>query len=153
VVRLKKKANYIGAPAIFILESACQQINKAFGGKCYLVGSAIQCADWRDIDIRFIMEDNEFANLFPDAGQHWEQDIRWLLLTILISKELSKCCGHPVDFQFQPRTHANERHNGPRHALGMVMTPQSDLGKILDSEWGEMVHERISDATVSETPK
>lgn len=115
----RKKANYIGAPAIFSLEQACRHVTEAFGGYgCFLVGSALERADWRDVDVRYIMDDSEFAKLFPDAGQHWEQDTRWLLLTVSISERLSKVTGLPVDFQFQPQTHANERHKGPRHSIG-----------------------------------
>lgn len=116
----KVKASYVGAPAIFALDLACRQINEAFGWfGCYLVGSALERADWRDVDIRFIMRDEEFATLFPDAGEHWEHDARWLLLTISISKRLSKVSGLPVDFQFQPQTHANGRHKGKRNAMGL----------------------------------
>ena len=124
----KKKANYVGAPAIFALELACRQINEAFDGfGCYHVGSSLERPDWRDVDIRFIMQDEKFQELFPDAGRHWEQDARWLLLTTSISEHMSKRTGLPVDFQFQPQTHANERHKGTRHAIGLV------LGKELPS--------------------
>jgi len=117
------KANHVGAPAIFALTRECQHINDAFGDfGCYLVGSAIDHADWRDVDIRFIMNDAAFAKLFPDAGQHWEFDPRWLLLTVSISEHLSKQTGLPVDFQIQPQTHANERHLGARHAIGLRIT-------------------------------
>ena len=46
------KACYVGAPAIFALEQACQIIVDAFGRDygCYLVGSALKRADWRDVD-------------------------------------------------------------------------------------------------------
>lgn len=120
----RKKATYVGAPACFALEEACQVINRAFDGfGCYLVGSALERPDWRDIDVRFIMRDEEFAALFPDAGplneHRWEFDPRWILLTVSISERLSKQTGLPVDFQFQPQTHANERHKGPRNALGL----------------------------------
>lgn len=116
----RKKASYIGAPAVFALEQCCQQINDAFGDYgCYLVGSSLERSDWRDVDVRFIMQDEEFAKLFPDAGQHWEHDARWLLLNVSISERLSKVTGLPIDFQIQPQTHANERHKGLRSALGL----------------------------------
>ena len=117
------KASYVGAPAIFALELACRQINEAFGkySGCYHVGSSLERPDWRDVDIRFIMPDEEFDALFPDAGNHWEQDPRWLLMTTALSERLSKVTGLPVDFQFQPRTQANERHKGPRHAIGLII--------------------------------
>jgi hypothetical protein len=111
------KAVYIGAPACLALELCCQHINEAFDGfGCYLVGSA---TDWRDVDVRLIMEDDDFAELFPDARQHWEGDPRWLLLTVSISQWMSNQTGLPIDFQFQPKTHANDRHKGTRYALGL----------------------------------
>lgn len=120
--KLPKKVNYVGAPAIFALELACADINRAFGGfGCFLVGSALDRPDWRDIDIRLIMPDDEFAALFPNAGRlAWEIDPRWLLMTVAISERLSKVTGLPVDFQFQPMTHANERFKGRRNSMGMA---------------------------------
>lgn len=116
----RKKAIHIGAPACFALEQACLHICDAFSGYgCYVVGSALERPDWRDVDIRFIMSDEQFAEEFPAAGQHWEHDARWLLLTVSISQWLSKQTGLPIDFQFQLQTHANERHKGPRCAVGI----------------------------------
>lgn len=120
------KASYVGAPAIFALELACRDIGDAFGGLgCFLVGSAIDRADWRDVDVRCILSNEDFAAEFPDAGQFWEQDTRWLLLTVAISGWLSKVSGLPVDFQFQPQTHANERHEGARHAIGFRLAKEA----------------------------
>lgn len=116
----RKKATYVGAPAIFALETACGQINEAFGGcNCYLVGSSMERPDWRDVDVRYIMDDEQFEREFPDAGQCWERDAKWLLLTVAISERLSKVTGLPIDFQIQPRTHANDRHKGSRSAIGI----------------------------------
>jgi hypothetical protein len=119
----RKKAVYVGAPAIFRLELACQHLEEAFCekglGGVYLVGSALQRPDWRDVDLRLILPDEQFAKLFPDAGQFWEFDPRWLVLTCAISAWLKEQSGLPIDFQFQPQTHANERHKGGRNAMGM----------------------------------
>jgi hypothetical protein len=120
----RKKACYVGAPAIFALEQCCREINDAsdFEGccGCYLVGSSLERADWRDVDVRFIIADEGFAKLFPNVRDGaWEWDARWLLLTVSISAWLSKVTGLPVDFQIQPQTHANERHKGQRSALGI----------------------------------
>jgi hypothetical protein len=65
------------------------------------------------------MEDEKFAELFPDADQHWEQVSRWLLLTVAISDWLSKETDLPIDFQFQPQTHTNESFKGTRHSIGL----------------------------------
>jgi hypothetical protein len=122
----KAKASHVGAPAIFALGQACQDLNRAFGGfGCYLVGSALERPDWRDVDVRFIMSDEEFEAEFPgtlrkDGGGVWEFDPKWIILTVSISERLAKLTGLPVDFQFQPQTHANTVHKGNRHALGMI---------------------------------
>jgi len=129
---VNQKVSYVGAPAIFELTQCCQQINDAFGHYgCYLVGSSLARPDWRDVDVRFIMADDEFAKLFPAVENvkgrnseswvsgNWEFDPRWLLLNVSISQWLRSVTGLPVDFQIQPQTHANARHKGPRHALGL----------------------------------
>jgi hypothetical protein len=65
------------------------------------------------------MEDEAFNKLFPDAGDRWEYDPRWLVMTVSISKWMSLITGLPIDFQFQKASHANKHHNGPRSALGL----------------------------------
>ena len=120
----KAKASHVGAPAIFNLELACKHLNAAFadGFGCYLVGSALERPDWRDVDVRLILRDEAFAALFPDVvGITWEFDPRWIVMTAGISAWLSQQTGLPVDFQFQPQTHANERHKGTRSALGLTI--------------------------------
>ena len=120
----KKKAGYIGAPACFKLEIACKVINDAFGGHgCYVVGSAIERPDWRDVDVRMILTDAGFEALFPDAllNGSWEFDARWTLMTTAISGWLKEQTGLPIDFQFQPQSWANARHNKPRHPVGLKM--------------------------------
>lgn len=118
----RKKFIYIGAPAFFKLELALRVVVEAFGGMveagCYIVGSCLERPDWRDVDVRLIMEDEVFARHFPNAGNHHEHDAKWLLLTVSISVWLKEQTGLPIDFQFQPQTHANEVHKGKRSAAG-----------------------------------
>lgn len=127
----RKKVSYIGAPTVFILDHACRQINEAYAycdhASIYLVGSSIQRPDWRDVDLRMMMSDDDFAREFPDAHDNgaWEFDTKWMLLTSAISGYLSKITGLPIDFQFQPMTFANEHHKGRRHPMGMRMPPKS----------------------------
>lgn len=123
----RKKFCYVGAPKIFALELACRHIDDAFESYgIYLVGSALERPDWRDVDLRMIMADEEFFKLFPDAKGNgsWEFDARWLLLTTSISEYLSKLTELPIDFQFQPATHANDQHKGSRHAVGMRLAKE-----------------------------
>ena len=117
----RKKFCYLGPPAIYILELECKHINKAFDSYgFFLVGSVLERPDFRDVDIRLIMEDAKFEQLFPNAGPaYWEFDPRWLIMNISISEYLSKKCGYHVDFQIQKASHANSTHKGAREAIGM----------------------------------
>jgi hypothetical protein len=127
----RRKVSYIGAPACFALEMACKQVVDAFRpkgegrhGQTYVVGSSLERADWRDIDIRLVMDDESFADLFPnvrlDTGSAtWEFDPRWTLITVSVTAWLRQQTGLPIDFQIQPMTFANEKHKGQRHAIGL----------------------------------
>lgn len=122
-----RKPSYIGAPAVFELEMACQQVNDALGGfGCYLVGSALERQDWRDVDVRYIMDDKQFKANFPSAGMdcRWEHDPRWLLMTCAITEWLRKKTGLPIDFQIQPQSFANARHDKARSAIGLRLHPE-----------------------------
>lgn len=131
--RQKQKASHVGVPAIFKLELACKHITAAFDEDgcfgCYLVGSALERADWRDVDIVFIMSDEAFRREFPKAviGQGaFEFDPKWLLNSITLSTWMREQTGLPVDFKIQPQSWANERHKGPRSALGLTFARPED---------------------------
>lgn len=129
----KLKPLHIGAPAVFALDMAVRPVVEAFDSYgCFLVGSALKSPDWRDIDLRLIMGDDEFQTLFPDAlldGAAWELDSRWLLMTTAISEYLGKVTGLPIDFQFQPQSHANAKHPGNRHPFGVRLDESSQRKK------------------------
>ena len=123
------RANWVPAPAFFKLNHACVLINKAFGGfGCYLCGSSLVRRDFRDVDVRFIMEDAKFLAEFSCSDeQAWNP--RWSLLCTLISDWLSSLTGLQVDFQFQPQGKANSEHEGAprRQALGIVLDYPGDV--------------------------
>lgn len=132
----RKKVAHIGAPACFALEQACKQVRDAFPEQTdadhigmYIVGSALERPDWRDVDVRMMMDDASFLRLFPGVNLKagtWEFDPKWCLLVVAISKWMSDQTGLPIDFQFQPTTHANERHKGRRHAAGLTFVREPD---------------------------
>jgi hypothetical protein len=126
-----RKASYIGAPACFALEMACKYVQEAFApsgdrglAQIYIVGSALERADWRDVDVRMILDDATFSAMFPGAlidtgAATWEFDARWTLMCVAISQWMAKQTGLPIDFQFQPMTWANTRHDKRRHPAGL----------------------------------
>ena len=119
----RKKASYVGVPAIFKLSLACRHLNDAYGDDgfgCYLVGSSLERPDWRDVDVVFIMSDEAFKREFPATDLlHFELDAKWLIHTVALSDWLMAQTGLPIDFKIQPQSWANERHSKCRHALGL----------------------------------
>lgn len=95
------------------LNQACRQLYEAFGGHPYLVGTAAEAADYRDVDVRQILYDEDFDRLF--AGY----EKLWAFLSFVIGHWLRDVTGLPVDFQIQRQTEANAKHPKIRSALGM----------------------------------
>jgi len=117
----RRKTSYVGVPAIFELQMACNVLVKAYDCSIYHVGSSLERPDWRDVDLVMILDDEQFEREFPNAplsGASWELDPKWLVLTVSLSQWLAEKSGVPVDFKFQPRTFANEHHNGRRNPIG-----------------------------------
>ena len=119
-----RRANYIGAPQFFRLNEACRIINDAFdfGYGVYLVGSSLVRRDYRDVDLRCIVSDEDYARLFPGIGAGPWRHPFWSLLCSSISLYLSQTSGLPIDFQIQSMTEANRDYPSPEHqrnALGL----------------------------------
>lgn len=122
----RPRANWLPSPEYFLLEQACVFINEAFGGVCcYLVGSALEKRDHRDVDVRCMLEDEHFDRLFPGAGDNPQRHGFWSLVCTSVSLMLKRQTGLPIDFQIQRQTQANERFSQKdghhRSALGMMI--------------------------------
>lgn len=74
--------------------------------------------DWRDVDIRTMLEDDKFDLLFK------ENKVRLKFLNVAISEWLSARTGLPIDFQFQRATNANAEFGGkPRNFVAPSLMP------------------------------
>jgi hypothetical protein len=137
-----KKWQWLGAPNTWKLELAAQTFARAFNvwgsddgfGGLYLVGSAMERPDWRDVDLRCILEDGRFRKMFPDVhsldSPTWEHDPLWMLMCTMISDWFKAQTGLPVDFQFQPMTFANARHDKARQPVGLMYAkPEPEEGR------------------------
>lgn len=121
-----KRANYVAAPHFYNLNQACDIINRAFPESfgCYLVGSALERRDYRDVDVRLIMEDAAYDRMFRnDSG--WANPL-WSLMCTSISLWLSKTTELPIDFQIQRQSTANAQHDGKRSPLGIFLDYPGD---------------------------
>ncbi|MER9586984.1 hypothetical protein [Mesorhizobium sp. M0276] len=128
----RKKASYIGVPAVFKFDLACKHINDAYGGfGCYVVGSALERPDWRDVDVVLILEDEAFKREFPGTSHStFEFDTKWLIHTVAISEWLKAQTGLPIAFKIQPQTWANKTHSTKegkrRNAIGLRFAREID---------------------------
>lgn len=118
------RSSYVPMSSFILLDHACGVVSDAFGGNCpYHVGSSTQRADWRDVDVRLILPDDEFDQLFADHGSLWS------LLCLSTSEYLSRVSGLPVDFQVQRRTEANDEYGDQfRNPLGVSGRPRQYAG-------------------------
>lgn len=109
----KHYANYLQHQDQHNLNLACLPLKRASAYGVFLVGSVLHRRDWRDVDVRCIVPDDQ-----------WEIFKPWVeILNASISEWLRQRTGLPVDFQFQQMTAANAEFSSaqghPRHALGM----------------------------------
>ncbi len=118
----RERANWLPSPHFFLLNQACLALNDAFGGiHCYLVGSSLHRRDYRDVDVRCILDDEHFDRLFPEAKEAPSRNALWSIMCTAIALMLKEQTGLPIDFQIQRRTEANDANNGERHALGCFL--------------------------------
>jgi hypothetical protein len=113
----KGRSDQLTTAEMYNLDVACELIGRAFREGPYLVGSAGFGDEraYRDVDVRLILDDDEFAEVCPTRA-------RWEVLCVALSAYLRDRTGLPVDFQIQRQTEANERHQGPRNPLGTGRT-------------------------------
>lgn len=107
-----RRYNHLPVVAHTRLNLACMPISEAFGCRPYLVGSVTERPDYRDVDVRTILADDEFDALFGSRPELWS------LFCLAVSAYLAQQTGLPVDYQVQRLTEANER-SGVRSALAM----------------------------------
>ena len=110
------RATYLPRARHWALNAACCEIARAFGGRHpYLVGSCLTRPDYRDVDVRMILEDDDFDRMFPPTETSRLQK----LIECSISLHLSMASGLEVDFQIQRWTESSEIP-GDRRPLGML---------------------------------
>ena len=100
------------------LNHGCLIVTEAFGwGSTFLVGSVLEGDLFRDVDVRTILDDDEFDALFHGRVFFWS------LVCLSIGTYLRQVTGLPIDYQIQRRTEANAKHSGPRNPIGTKARP------------------------------
>ncbi len=105
------------------LEDWCRMVRAIFGGfGPYLVGSAAERADYRDVDVRVILPDAHFDEWFGKRGtlagaRRCRLRVRYLNRAFSVWGQQET--GLPIDFQVQRQTEANAEFTKPRNAMGV----------------------------------
>ena len=111
----------VGMPAHLKLQEFGSHVWAAFGHPPYHVGSSLtEKRDWRDVDVRLILPDDEYEALGLGKPEFPSQSEKWIALCLAFSALGHEMTGLPIDFQIQQRTRANEDFDGPRSAIGIV---------------------------------
>jgi hypothetical protein len=122
------RVNYLTVAQNFALETALQVLNAA-GCGCYLVGSVMERADYRDVDLRCILADDDFKTRFGGSR------VRVRLMNAALSEWIASRTGLPIDFQFQSQSEAALYKGCPRNAMGIL----------IESERAQDLRDAVSD--------
>lgn len=117
---MARKVSYLTTADFAKLNHACLPLRECFGfGSVYLVGSSQERDDFRDVDVRAILADEDFDRLFGHAGE-----LFWGLFCLGMTEYLCSVTGLPVDFQVQRRTEASEKYGDKtRNPIGTKGRP------------------------------
>lgn len=106
------RANYLLVSDSDLLEHWGRAVRNAFGGHVpYHVGSSLTTADFRDVDVRLMLDDDDVAAL--------DRIVNRRALGVAFSIWGQKATGLPIDFQVQSTTEGNAIEGTRRHALGI----------------------------------
>lgn len=127
-----RKPHYLQVRDMKLIESACRDLHTLFPIGVFLVGSALYTAQYRDIDIRAIAEDDHFKRLFPQVDQEeaaWA-DAEWSVYCLSVSALLSRMTGGlDIDFQVQSMKYVqhldagSQRHRNAIRDLNILRAP------------------------------
>lgn len=109
-----RRGTTLGPPERYLIEQWGRMLREAFGEHAYLVGSVARGEPWRDVDVRFLLDAEEFDRLTGGGDP-----LRLQALNVAISLWGQHMTGLPIDFQFQEAGAANAEFDGVRSALGI----------------------------------
>lgn len=106
-------------PASIWLVKFGELVRDYFGEAPYQVGSSLFSKDFRDVDVRLILDDDEFERRFGPIHSA-ELNRKLAAVTLAFCAMGREMTGLPIDFQIQPASWANEKYPGDRSPLHSV---------------------------------
>jgi hypothetical protein len=114
----------VGMPETVLLDEFGYLVWSAFDHYPYHVGSSVMNKTWRDVDVRLILEDEEYERMELGDPKRPQENKKWVALTLAFSALGKAMTGLPIDFQIQQQTDANTTYSQKdgciRSALGCV---------------------------------
>lgn len=98
----------VGMPEWLKLQQFGSVVQEAFGATPYLVGSASRGKAWRDVDVRLILTDDDFAAQIGELTRPRCLNARWNAFCLAFAALGCDMTGLPIDFQIDQQTQANE---------------------------------------------
>jgi len=126
----EKKRAGIGMPATLYLQRFGDVLFRAFGEYPYHVGSSLTGETWRDVDIRIMLDAEEYKAMgFGDPKQPHMNE-RWCAYVMAFSALGREMTGLPIDFQIQETNTANQEFpNSQRSCLILFSIVRQDANK------------------------
>lgn len=112
----------VGMPAGVWLTKFGEIVADYFGEYPFHVGSSLFSKDFRDVDVRLILDDADFAGRFGTI-QSAEVNPKLAAITLAFCALGKQMTGLPIDFQIQTLSHANDKYPGNRSHLGHFWAP------------------------------
>lgn len=101
------RATYLLQSEVALLGTWGRDVRRMFDAMPYLVGSCLTTKDHRDVDVRVMLDGDDYSTPF------------WLGVNLAVSLWGQKVTGLPIDFQVQQTAAANAEFDGRRHPIGM----------------------------------
>lgn len=119
------RVRYLGVSDVEILRAWGRELNRLFDEGPYLVGSALQRPDYRDVDVRIMLDDEKYDAVVAVMNPK--------ILNLALSVWGQKVTGLPIDCQIQRVSNANDEFDGPRDPLHLP-APALDPWKPSDKQ-------------------
>ncbi len=116
----------VGMPQWLYLNQFGRMVCDAFGDWPFLVGSATVSKQWRDVDVRLILFDEDYARIVGAPTKPEAENQRWNVFCMAFSELGKRVTGLPIDFQIQQMTQANAEFPH-QHRCALIMMAEREL--------------------------
>lgn len=128
--RGEARVNYLPSPAaLYRLRLFGEQVSRLIDETPYMVGSVLDRPDYRDVDVRIMLDDKRFERWFGKDGL-WITNGPLTLANMALSAWAREITGLDVDCQFQRQSDANSEYGDhKRQPLGFPHTDPQGIAR------------------------